>query len=37
MGKIAFVVGLVGSVIVGLVTSGRLVHRDYSASIVKAW
>ena len=30
----SFVIGIVGSVIVGLVTSGRLVHRDYSASIV---
>ena len=35
MGKIAFVLGLVGSVVLGLVASGRLEHRDYSASIVK--
>src|SRR5262245_12499099 len=35
MGKIAFVLGIVGSVILGLVASSRLQHRDYSASIVK--
>lgn len=35
MGKLAFVLGLVGSVVMGLVASGRLVHRDYSASVVK--
>src|SRR5262245_1766496 len=35
MGKIAFVLGLVGSVVMGLVVSGRLEHRDYSGSIVK--
>jgi hypothetical protein len=35
MGKIAFVLGLVGSVVLGLVASGRLEHRDYSAGIVK--
>lgn len=34
MGKIAFVLGVVGSLGMGLVLSGRLVHRDYSASIV---
>lgn len=34
MGKMAFVAGVVGSLILGLVLSGRLVHRDYSASIV---
>ncbi len=34
MGKIAFVLGIVGSVVAGLLCSGRLVHRDYSASIV---
>jgi hypothetical protein len=35
MGKIAFVLGLVGSVVLGFVASGKLVHRDYSASVVK--
>jgi hypothetical protein len=34
MGKIAFVLGVVGSLVMGLVLSSRLVHRDYSASIV---
>jgi len=34
MGKIAFVLGVVGSLVMGLVLSGRLQHRDYSASIV---
>src|SRR5258708_3276868 len=34
MGKIAFVLGIVGSLVMGLVVSGRLMHRDYSASIV---
>ncbi|HLY09441.1 MAG TPA: hypothetical protein VKW04_09085 [Planctomycetota bacterium] len=34
MGKIAFVLGAVGSLVLGLVLSSRLVHRDYSASIV---
>lgn len=35
MGKIAFVLGLVGTVVMGFVASSRLEHRDYSASIVK--
>ncbi len=35
MGKVAFVLGLVGSVVLGLVASGRLEHRDYTGSIVK--
>jgi hypothetical protein len=35
MGKIAFIAGIVGSVIVGILLSGRLQHRDYSASIVQ--
>lgn len=35
MGKIAFVLGIVGSVVMGFIASGDLVHRDYSASIVK--
>src|SRR5579863_765449 len=34
MGKIAFALGMVGSLGLGLVLSSRLVHRDYSASIV---
>lgn len=34
MGKIAFALGIVGSVVMGLVMSSRLEHRDYSASIV---
>lgn len=35
MGKIAFVLGVVGSAVLGLVAFSRLEHRDYSASIVK--
>jgi len=34
VGKIAFILGVVGSLVLGLVLSSRLVHRDYSASIV---
>lgn len=34
MGKIAFGLGVVGSLVLGLVLSGRLQHRDYSGSIV---
>ena len=34
MGKIAFALGVVGSLVLGIVLSGRLEHRDYSASIV---
>ena len=34
MGKIAFALGIVGSLILGLFLGTRLVHRDYSASIV---
>jgi hypothetical protein len=34
MGKIAFGLGVVGSVIVGILASSRLVSRDYSGSIV---
>jgi hypothetical protein len=34
MGKIAFILGIVGSLVTGLVLSSRLIHRDYSASIV---
>lgn len=34
MGKAAFVLGIVGSVVAGLVFSSRLEHRDYSGSIV---
>jgi hypothetical protein len=34
VGKIAFALGIVGSLVMGLVLSGRLLHRDYSASIV---
>jgi hypothetical protein len=35
MGKIAFVLGIVGSLVFGIVLSGRLVHRDYSGSLVQ--
>jgi len=35
MGKAAFVAGILGSLIAGLLLSGRLHHRDYSASIVQ--
>ena len=35
MGKIAFALGVVGSLVVGLLMSSRLEHRDYSASIVQ--
>jgi len=34
MGKGAFVLGIVGSLVMGLVLSSRLEHRDYSGSIV---
>src|SRR5258706_9139564 len=34
MGKIAFILGIVGSLVMGLMLSSRLSHRDYSASIV---
>src|SRR5437762_13838580 len=34
MGKIAFVAGCVGSLVVGLLLSGRLVRRDYTASVM---
>jgi hypothetical protein len=34
MGKAAFALGVVGSVVMGLLMAGRLNHRDYSASIV---
>jgi len=35
MGKGAFVLGILGSVVMGIAMSGRLVHRDYSANIVQ--
>jgi len=34
MGKIAFVLGIVGSLVAGFLLSSRLEHRDYSGSIV---
>jgi hypothetical protein len=34
MGKAAFVLGIVGSLIAGILLSSRLDHRDYSGSIV---
>jgi hypothetical protein len=34
MGKAAFVLGIVGSLIAGVLLSSRLDHRDYSGSIV---
>jgi hypothetical protein len=34
VGKLAFAAGAVGSVVMALLMSGRLEHRDYSASIV---
>lgn len=34
MGKAAFVLGIVGSLIAGVLLSARLDHRDYSGSIV---
>lgn len=33
MGKIAFILGVVGSVVMGLLMSSNLEHRDYSATI----
>jgi hypothetical protein len=35
MGKGAFISGVIGSVIAGILLAGRLEHRDYSASIVQ--
>lgn len=34
MSKIAFVLGIVGSVAAGLLLSGRLIHKDYTAGVV---
>jgi hypothetical protein len=34
MGKAAFALGILGSLVAGLLLSSRLDHRDYSASIV---
>ena len=34
MGKAAFALGMLGSVVFGILMSSRLEHRDYSASIV---
>ena len=34
MGKAAFALGVVGSLVAGLLLSSRLEHRDYSGSIV---
>lgn len=34
MGKAAFALGMVGTLVMGLLMSSRLDHRDYSASIV---
>ena len=34
MGKIAFLVGAVGTLVVGLLLSGKLVRRDYTCSVM---
>src|SRR5258705_5464427 len=34
MGKVAFLVGAVGTLVVGLLLSGKLVRRDYTATVV---
>ena len=33
MGKVAFVLGVIASAIVGVVLSGRLIRRDYTATV----